>query len=45
VRIALEAGPIAPETQRRYVRAGAGEAGELLRLRVGNQVSVVPRPS
>jgi hypothetical protein len=37
VRIALEAGAIAPETQRRYVRADAGEAGELLRLRVGNQ--------
>jgi hypothetical protein len=37
VRIALEAGEIAPETQRRYVRAGAGEAGQLLRLRLGGQ--------
>jgi hypothetical protein len=37
VRIALEAGAIAPETQRRYVRAGADEAGELLRLRMGGQ--------
>jgi hypothetical protein len=37
VRIALEAGGIAPETQRRDVRAGAGEAGDLLRLRIGGQ--------
>jgi hypothetical protein len=37
VRIALEAGAIAPETQRRYVRAGAGEAGDLLRLRIGGR--------
>jgi hypothetical protein len=37
VRIALEAGAIAPETQRRYVRAASGEAGSLLRLRAGNQ--------
>jgi hypothetical protein len=37
VRIALEAGAIAPETQRRYVRANAEEAGELLRLRIGDQ--------
>jgi hypothetical protein len=41
VRIALEAGPIAPETQRRYVRADAGEAGELLRLRVDGQQLLV----
>ncbi len=37
VRIALEAGEIAPETQRRYVRAGAGEAADLLRLKIGGQ--------
>jgi hypothetical protein len=37
VRIALEAGPIAPETQRRYVRADAGEAAGLLHLRLGGQ--------
>jgi hypothetical protein len=37
VRIALEAGAIAPEIQRRYVRAGADEAGELLHLRMGGQ--------
>jgi len=35
VRIALEAGEIAPETQRRYLRAANGETGELLHLRVG----------
>jgi hypothetical protein len=29
VRIALEAGPIAPEVQRRYTRAQKGEAGDL----------------
>lgn len=29
VRIALEAGAIEPEVQRRYARAGAGEAGDL----------------
>ncbi|MGJ7914317.1 hypothetical protein ACI48D_02400 [Massilia sp. LXY-6] len=44
VRIALEAGEIAPETQRRYVRAEAGQAGELLRLRVhGQQVLALLR--
>lgn len=37
VRIALEAGEIAPEIQRRYVRTAGGEGGELLRLRVGKQ--------
>jgi hypothetical protein len=42
VRIALEAGEIAAETQRRYVRAAAGEAADLLRLRVdGQQVLAV----
>jgi hypothetical protein len=42
VRIALEAGPIAPEIQRRYVRAAAGEAGDLLRLEIkGRQVLAV----
>jgi hypothetical protein len=44
VRIALEAGPIAPETQRRYVRADAGEAAGLLHLRLaGQQVLAVLR--
>jgi hypothetical protein len=48
VRIALEAGYVAPETQRRYVRADAGAApdgaGELLRLRVdGLQVLAMLR--
>ena len=37
VRIALEAGEIAAETQRRYVRAQAGEAAGLLRLKIGGQ--------
>jgi hypothetical protein len=37
VRIALEAGEIAPETQRRYVRAEAGEAAQLLRLELDGQ--------
>jgi hypothetical protein len=37
VRIALEAGEIAPETQRRYVRADAKEAANLLRVKIGNQ--------
>jgi hypothetical protein len=41
VRIALEAGEIAPETQRRYVRAGAGGAGELLRLKIADQQVLV----
>ncbi|CAH0316777.1 hypothetical protein SRABI118_05050 [Massilia sp. Bi118] len=44
VRIALEAGEIAPETQRRYVRAEAGEAAQLLRLKLdGEQVLVLLR--
>jgi hypothetical protein len=37
VRIALEAGEIAAETQRRYVRADANEAANLLRMKIGNQ--------
>jgi hypothetical protein len=37
VRIALEAGPIAPETQRRYARAASGEPADLLHLRLGGQ--------
>ena len=37
VRIALEAGEIAAETQRRYVRVRAGEAADLLRLEAGGQ--------
>jgi hypothetical protein len=37
VRIALEAGEIAPEAQRRYVRAEAGEAVHLLRLKLEGQ--------
>jgi hypothetical protein len=37
VRIALEAGPIAPETQRRYVSATAAEPADLLHLRIGGQ--------
>jgi hypothetical protein len=37
VRIALEAGEIAPETQRRYVRADAREAAKLLHLKIGGQ--------
>lgn len=37
VRIALEAGTIAPETQRRYVRAEAGQAAGLLHLRLGGR--------
>lgn len=42
VRIALEAGEIAAETQRRYVRADAGEAAQLLRLKLdGQQVLVL----
>jgi hypothetical protein len=44
VRIALEAGAIAPEIQRRYVRAAGGEAGDLLRLQArGSQVLVLLR--
>jgi len=35
VRIALEAGRVAPERQRRYVRADANEAGELLLVQSG----------
>jgi hypothetical protein len=42
VRIALEAGEIAPETQRRYVRAAPGEAADLLRVEIdGQQVLAV----
>jgi hypothetical protein len=37
VRIALEAGPIAPRTQRRYVRAAAGEPGDLQVLEIGGR--------
>jgi hypothetical protein len=37
VRIALEAGAIDPEVQRRYARSGAGEAGELQALDVGGR--------
>jgi hypothetical protein len=44
VRIALEAGPILAETQRRYVRNEAGEAASLLHLRLnGLQVLAVLR--
>ncbi|QOL48016.1 hypothetical protein [Massilia litorea] len=44
VRIALEAGRVAPELQRRYVRADAGEAGSLLLARAGDtQVLVLLR--
>jgi hypothetical protein len=44
VRIALEAGPIAPETQRRYLRAADSEAADLLHLRVeGRQVLALLR--
>jgi hypothetical protein len=44
VRIALEAGPIAPETQRRYVRAAAGETADLLRVEIdGRQVLALLR--
>lgn len=41
VRIALEAGPVAPETQRRYVRAGQDEPGDLLLLQPGGQPVLV----
>lgn len=37
VRIALEAGAIDPEVQRRYARIGAGEAGDLQALHVGGR--------
>jgi hypothetical protein len=37
VRIALEAGAIDPEVQRRYARAGAGEAGDLQALDIGGR--------
>jgi hypothetical protein len=44
VRIALEAGRVAPETQRRYLRADAGAAGELLLVdAAGVKVMVVLR--
>jgi hypothetical protein len=35
VHIALEAGPVAPETQRRYVRAREGEPGKLVLAEAG----------
>jgi hypothetical protein len=35
VQVALEAGRVAPELQRRYVRADAGEAGSLLLAQAG----------
>jgi hypothetical protein len=44
VHIALEAGPVDAERQRNYVRAGAGEAGELLLAQAGDaQVLVLLR--
>jgi hypothetical protein len=44
VRIALEGGPVAAETQRRYVRADDGAAGDLLLVDVaGVKVMVVLR--
>jgi hypothetical protein len=44
-RIALEAGPIDPETQRRYTRAAAGEAGELLDVELdGRRVLLLCAP-
>jgi hypothetical protein len=41
VRIALEAGPVAPEVQRRYVRASPGEAGTLLLAQAGGAQTLV----
>lgn len=41
VRIALEAGPIAPETQRRYHRARDGSAGDMLLFSVGGRQVLV----
>jgi hypothetical protein len=41
VRIALEAGPVAAETQRRYLRAGDGAPGELLLVHVAGQPVLV----
>ncbi|KQQ96770.1 hypothetical protein [Massilia sp. Leaf139] len=41
VRIALEAGRVAPELQRRYVRAEANEAGTLLLARAGEAQALV----
>lgn len=44
VRIALEAGPLPPETQRRYRRAQDGGAGDMLLFTVdGQQVAVLLR--
>jgi hypothetical protein len=44
VRIALEAGPIAPAVQRRYTRVAEGEAGDLQLLDFsGRQVLVLLR--
>lgn len=44
VRIALEAGPLPPETQRRYRRAPDGGAGDMLLFAVdGQQVAVLLR--
>lgn len=44
VHIGLEAGPVAAELQRRYLRAGAGEPGELLLAEAGGtQVLVLLR--
>jgi hypothetical protein len=37
VRIALEAGPLPPETQRRYQRTPGGSAGDMLLFTVGDQ--------
>lgn len=41
VRIALEAGPLPPETQRRYRRAPDGAAGDMLLFTVGGQQVLV----
>jgi len=41
VRIALEAGPIAPETQRRYRRAPDGSPGDMLLFTVDGQQALV----
>lgn len=44
VHIGLEAGPVAPELQRRYLRAGTGEPGQLLLAEAGDtQVLVLLR--
>ena len=41
VHIALEAGPVAPETQRRYLRAATGEPGSLMLVQAGAQSMLV----